>query len=60
MCDDCHILLTVEHILLECTKFRAAILRCGLHSNIKILLNDDADIVNVMEFLKEIGLFYEI
>ena len=60
VCDECHVLLTVEHILVECTKFRAARLRYGLQSNIKILLDDNADIVNVMEFLKEIGLFYEI
>ena len=60
VCDACHSQLTVGHILVDCPKFRAARLQYGLESNISDLLNDDADIVNIMEFLKDINIFYEI
>ena len=60
VCDCCQVQLTVEHILVDCKRYDNS--RTKYHideKSIDILLNEDIDVDNVMNFLKEIGLYYE-
>ena len=57
----CAEILSIEHILVECPTFTT--LRSKYHLNgkdLKAILDDDVDIENLMSFLKEGKLFYEI
>ena len=62
VCDSCRgVVLTVEHILVECPKYRPQRIKFGLQGqSLKILLGDSLDVELLMEFLKEINIFYEI
>jgi len=60
-CGRCNVILTVEHVLAECKKYeteRRLYLLYG--KSIEMILNDNIDIDNVIEYLKEIDLYYEI
>ena len=60
-CDHCQVQLTVEHILVDCRKYVNQRIRHHTHDKeLHILLDDDMDVDNIMEFLKEIDLFYKI
>ena len=61
VCAHCDQTLSVEHILVECSKYDN--LRQTHHLNnksLKRILDDDADIGNLMNFLKDANLFSEI
>ena len=60
-CDHCHSLLTVEHILVHCGKYRDE--RRKYHhdgKSVENILSENVDLDKLMGFLKEINLFYEI
>ena len=60
-CTSCHVDFTIKHILVECPAF--AIKRRVNFLNDKTLsdiLDDDAPVERVFQFLKEIGMFYNI
>ena len=60
-CDQCHVPISVEHILVECTKFQRGRRRFSLENKtIETLLGNDGDINLLMSFLKEIDVFYNI
>ena len=61
MCGPCQTYLTVKHILVDCCEYCRV--RQKYHLNGKLIteiLNNDIDIDNVMNFLKEINLFDQI
>ena len=60
-CDQCHVPISVEHILVECTKYQRGRRRFRFENkSIETLLGDDGDINSLMSFLKENNLFYDI
>ena len=61
VCDYCQVALTVEHILVDCLKYRQQRNRFGLEGKpIGALLGELVEVENLMKFLKEINIFYEI
>ena len=61
VCAYCQVTLTVEHILVDCPKYRLERRRFGLENQaISILLGESVEVESLMRFLKVIGLFYEI
>ena len=60
-CDHCRTLLTVEHILVHCGKYRDKRHKYHLDGrSIEEILNENVILDKLMGFLKEINLFYEI
>ena len=61
VCAYCQVTLTVEHILVDCPQYRPQRSRFSLQDKeIQIILGDDVEVENLMNFLKEIEVFYEI
>ena len=61
VCDHCRSPLSIEHILEHCQHYDAARRKYGLAGKlIRNILDDDADILAVIEFLKEINLYHKI
>ena len=60
MCNVCNNSLTVEHILLDCSKYVNERRQYSILGPIEALLDDDVNVENVMEFLKDINIFYDI
>lgn len=61
MCDNCRCFLTVEHILVECEVFSRERRNCHLDGKgLKDILGSNVDVDNVMAFLNNIGIFYDI
>ena len=61
VCDYCGSPLTIDHILVHCRRYEAARRKHGLSGKSMIgILNDDADIMAVNNFLKEINVYKEI
>ena len=60
-CNTCQLDLTVQHILVDCNVFNAERQRNSLDGKtIQEILGDEADVVCIAKFLKEINLYYEI
>ena len=60
-CARCDEILSVEHILVHCQQYNALRRNNGLAGkSIKEILNDDADILAVIKFLKEINIFNKV
>ena len=60
-CDHCRCTLTVEHILVECQRYRSQRRKHHLdHMEIGEILGNEVEVENVMSFLKDIDIFYEI
>ena len=60
MCDRCSVSLTVEHILVSCPKYTDIRRRYKISGTVEVILNDDVDVGNLMQFLKDINVFHEI
>ena len=59
-CVHCGLPLTVEHILVYCQMYAAARQKHGLAGKpIQVILGDNADLLNLIKFLKEIDLFHK-
>ena len=60
-CSSCQIDFTVKHILIECPAFSGQ-RRANFLTNKSIvdLLGDNGCAANVLKFLKDIGMFYDI
>ena len=60
-CVDCQADLTVKHILVECHNFNQERRAASLDGrSLGEVLGDEADIFNLMDFLKKIDIFYKI
>ena len=60
-CDVCRSDITVRHILIECEVFNQERRRHHLHGrSMEELLGDDCSVQSLVDFLKEINLFYEL
>ena len=60
-CEHCQVLLSVEHILVDCTAFHSE--RVLYHLNgksIELILGEDCDVEDIMNFLKDIEFYYKI
>ena len=61
VCDHCDSLLTIDHILVHCRLYAAVRHKYDLAGKaISNLLDDEADIVSLVQFLKEIDIFYKL
>ncbi|KAI5753900.1 hypothetical protein M8J77_004220 [Diaphorina citri] len=61
LCEWCNVQLSIQHILLECRKFRASRNKWHLKDDISALLGDDHDeIYKCIMYLKEAKLFHKI
>ena len=61
VCDSCQSFLTVKHILVDCSEYSRIHRKYHLHGNlITEILDDDVDVDNLMNFLKEVNLFDQI
>ena len=61
VCDHCRIPLSVDHILVHCRHYNAARRKHGLAGKpVTSILDNDADIIAVINFLKEINLYNKI
>ena len=61
VCGECNSTLSVEHILVQCTKYRNMRIKYGLHrKELPEILNDEADIDSLIKFVKDIGIFNDI
>ena len=60
ICDICSTPLTVEHILVKCDKYTEKRRLHRIPNEIEKALNEDADVDNIMAFLKDIEIFYDI
>ena len=60
-CDHCQCILTIEHILVECQRYRSQRREHHL-DNMEIgnILGNEIDVENVMSFLKDISIFYDL
>ena len=61
MCDHCQVQLTIEHILVDCTAFVEK--RRIYHldgKSLDILLGDDINVQDIMNFLKDINLYFKL
>ena len=60
-CSTCHVDITVEHILVSCPDFRNKRFNNFL-ANLSLadILGENAPVEQVVKFLKEINLFYEL
>ena len=61
VCSTCHVDLTVKHILVECNFYENR-RRANSLSNLTLseILDERAPVEQIMKFLKEINLFYDI
>ena len=60
-CDYCQVRLTIEHILVDCLQYCNIRQTYGLQDkSLDVLLGESVEVDNLMSFLKEIGIFYEI
>ena len=60
-CDQCHVQLTIEHILVDCIKFHAERLVNNIGGKcIKSILAEDCNVENIMNFLKDTEFYYKI
>ena len=61
VCAYCQVTLTVEHILVDCQKYRQQRSKFGMQGkSLEVLLGESVEVENLMTFLKEINIFYEI
>ena len=60
VCDVCDVYVTVHHILVDCRKYNNLRNKYQISRDIAILLGDNVNCENLMNFLKEIGIFHEI
>ena len=60
-CEHCGVPLTVEHILVDCSHLQEKRSLYHLHGKpLEIILGDDANVDNIMNFLKDADLFHQI
>ena len=61
ICNYCKVLLTIEHILVECPQYCQQRQHHGMEGkSLLLLLGEDVEIDSLMAFLKDISLFYDI
>ena len=60
-CERCQVQLTIEHILVDCAMF------CGERSlyhldgkSVDVLLGEDSDVENIMNFLRDTGFYFKL
>ena len=60
-CDHCHVIQTMEHILIDCPEYdrERSIYDLG-NESLEMILGETADIEKLMSFLKDINIFYEL
>ena len=60
-CHTCQSQLTLKHILIECSDFNHERRAASLHGKtINEILDDDCDVDNLMDFLKNIDFYYKL
>ncbi|XP_057337661.1 uncharacterized protein LOC130675812 [Microplitis mediator] len=60
LCQRCNTPITVKHMLIECTKYQDDKVRTGLTKDMPSMLNDHAECLRLIKFLKEVNLFNSI
>ena len=61
LCRTCNCFLTIKHILIDCADFNVNRRDNSLNGrSIQELLGDDVNVENIVKFLKDINLYYEI
>ena len=60
-CSACQVNVTVEHILVSCPTFENK-RRANFLSNLSLreILDENAPVEQIVKFLKDIGIFYEL
>ena len=61
VCAYCQVTLTVEHILVDCPKYRQQRRKYGMQGkSLEVVLGESVEVENLMTFLKEIDIFYKL
>ena len=60
-CNSCHAELTVKHILVDCAHFNSERRLNSLDGrSIQEILNDEANVESIANFLKQVNLYYDM
>lgn len=60
ICTECEIPLNVEHIKLKCPTFKLERKKCKIKNNLREVLNEKTQILNVIKFLEQIELRHKL